>query len=251
MYLNQTLITRHWMAMFTIASGLLIIVFVDVRRIEWDNGDEMKVDTNAVLTGDLLILCSQVFCAAYLVYNEKHLKATDIPALQAAGWHGIFGFLMTLILGIGFAFIPTVSPFDISSKGVFDDLADAFYQLHSNPVIGVVLMLFVISSAIYNYASLSIIKFSSTSNLILADSLRVMLIWIMSYLLKWEMFDFGLFMAYIILQMGLISYRNAIFMTTYRTILAIIATRRYASMAAGTEQSAGGQVTRSQAADVI
>lgn len=234
-YLNQTLTSRHWLSMFTISCGLTIVISVDVQRVVYDRASLVNSDANAILTGSLLIICAQIFHAAQFVYEEKYLKTNDIAPMQAAGLQGLYGFCITLLLSVALNFIPTELPFIQNSRGVFDDLGDIFVQLRSNIWLTIALSAFVLTSALYNYAALTIVKFSSSSNRVLADGLRVILIWLFSLLFNWEILNFVSLIGFVILQMGVISYRNAIFLEWYRSLLLRVMRRRYGDLSEAEE----------------
>lgn len=197
-----------------------------------------------------MIICAQILHAAQWIYEEKHVKTMDIPALQATGWQGIFGFLITIILSISMNFLPAQMPFGDNSRGVFDDFGDILPQLKSNVWIPVALSIFLITSAIYNFSALSIVKFSSSTNRLLADSLRILPIWLAVLLLEWETFNFGILMAFFIITIGIVAYRNAIFVEWYRSLLARLARRRYVDLSVDTENDVRN-VAASRPADVI
>ncbi|XP_036336948.1 solute carrier family 35 member F6-like [Rhagoletis pomonella] len=112
------------MAMFTISCGIVVIMSVDVHRVEYDRSSLPKWDSNAVLTGNLLVVFAQIFHAAKFIYDEKYLKGTDIPTMLATGWQGIFGLLFTLLLGFCLNFLPSPVPLNNNTREVFDDLGD-------------------------------------------------------------------------------------------------------------------------------
>uniref|UniRef100_A0A0K8UDJ8 Transmembrane protein C2orf18 n=1 Tax=Bactrocera latifrons TaxID=174628 RepID=A0A0K8UDJ8_BACLA len=251
-HLNQTLTARHWMAMFTISCGIMVILSIDVQRVAYDRILLPNWDSNAVLTGNLLVLFAQIFHAAKYVYDEKCLKGTDIPTLLATGWQGIFGLLITVLVGVCLNFLPAPVPLNHNSRGVFDDLGDIIPQLRSNPTLWAPLIIFVISSGCYNFASLTIVKYSSSANRLLADGLRVLLIWWMAFMLEWEWFNFITLMGFIILEMGTIAYRNAIFIEWYRSLIARLMRGRYADLSNETvNDSAEPGVSTNRPADVI
>jgi len=64
-----------------------------------------KNDTTNIFVGDLLIFCSQIIVASQMVYEEKFITKYNVPALQAVGWEGTFGFTTLAILLVPFSFI--------------------------------------------------------------------------------------------------------------------------------------------------
>ncbi|XP_053966719.1 solute carrier family 35 member F6 [Anastrepha ludens] len=252
-HLNQMVTVRHWMAMFTIICGIIVIISIDVERAGYDQFSlPRKGDSNAVLTGNLLVVFAQIFHAGKFIYDEKYLKGTDIPTMLATGWQGIFGLCTTVLLGACLTFLPSPMPLNNNTRGVFDDLSDIVPQIHSNPTLLAPLIIFIISSACYNFASLTIVKYSSSANRLLADGLRILIIWWMAFLLEWEMFNLITVIGFLILQMGSVAYRNAIFIEWYRSLLARLMRSRYADLTVETGNDSGeAGVSTNRPADAI
>ncbi|KNC23705.1 hypothetical protein FF38_01213 [Lucilia cuprina] len=256
-HMNQALIGRHWSAIITIICAIIIIISSDIQRVISDHNSLSHINSNAVLSGDLMIICGSIFQAGRMVYEEKFLKACNVPILQAIGWQGLFGLFITLFLGVFMNFLPTpIIPFNDSSRGVFDDLMDVFSQLRSNPWLVVALSLFIVTSLLYGYTSLCIIRFSSSANLVLAESVRSYLVWLIALLLEWEYLNLVSIIGFLILQMGLITYRRAILLEWYRSLVLRIWRNRYndmpgdptAGLGVGTT---GSEVPTNRPADII
>ena len=56
----------------------------------------------------------------------------NVPALQAVGWEGTFGFLTLATLLIPFYFIPVGDKFGNNPRHVLEDAYDGLYQLAHN-----------------------------------------------------------------------------------------------------------------------
>ncbi|XP_017076870.2 solute carrier family 35 member F6 [Drosophila eugracilis] len=246
MFLNHTLTSRHWLAIFTISCGLLDIVSLDVHRVDYDQVTLPYTDHKAILTGDLLIIIAEILHGLQYVYEEKQLKTSNVAPLQAAGWQGIFGLVITSLLAICMHFLPSVSPFNESSRAVFDDWSDLIASLQDNPPLIMALIAFTVSSALYNFIGLYIAMYSSSANRLLADGLRVYFIWVFVILWEWEYMNLITIMGFLILQMGIILYRQALFLDWYRSAVARWHRARYVDL---NSENAG--VPNSRPADVI
>merc|ERR1719277_1955985 len=96
--------------------------------------NDCKNDTTSIFVGDLLIFCSQIIVASQMVYEEKFISKYNVPALQAVGWEGTFGFSTLATLLIPFYFIPVGTFFgDANPRHVLEDVYDGLYQLAHNP----------------------------------------------------------------------------------------------------------------------
>ncbi|XP_062126558.1 solute carrier family 35 member F6 [Drosophila sulfurigaster albostrigata] len=246
MYLNQTLSSRHWLAIFTMTCGIIDILALDVQRVDYDYTTLHHKDHNTILTGDLLVIIAEILHAFLYVYEEKHLKAADLKPIQASGWQGFFGIIITALAAVCLNFVPSAVPFNEGSRGVFDDLTDIIPQLRSNIMLILALIGFACSCAIYNCVGMSIAKFSSSGNRLLADGIRVYFIWAFVIFAEWEIFNLITILGLLILQTGIVMYRQAIFLEWYRSTLARWQRIRYMDMNADAVPTPS-----SQPADVI
>ena len=97
--------------------------------------NECKNDTTSIFVGDLLIFSSQVIVASQMVLEEKFVTKYNVPALQAVGWEGTFGFTTLSLLLIPFSFIHVGESFGHGPRYVLEDAYDAVYQLAHNPLL--------------------------------------------------------------------------------------------------------------------
>ena len=98
-------------------------------------GADCKNDTTNIFVGDLLIFCSQVIVASQMVYEEKFISKYNVPALQAVGWEGTFGFTTLAVLLVPFSFIYVGPSFGHGPRNVLEDAYDGVYQLAHNPLL--------------------------------------------------------------------------------------------------------------------
>ena len=96
---------------------------------------DCKNDTNSIFLGDALIFCSQVIVATQMVYEEKFISKYNVPALQAVGWEGTWGFTTLAILLVPFSFIYVGPSFGHGPRLVLEDAYDGVYQLAHNPLL--------------------------------------------------------------------------------------------------------------------
>lgn len=226
--------------------GIIDILAIDVQRVEYDQQSIPYTDRNAILTGDLLVITAEILHAFQYVFEEKRLKSMDLVPIQAAGWQGIFGIAITVVTAILTNFIPSFAPFNVSSRGVFDDLSDIIPQLRGNTMLILALVGFTCSCAIYNCLGIAIAKFSSSGNRLLADGIRIYFIWAFVIFAEWEIINIITLMGLLILQMGIVLYRQAIFLEWYRAALARWQRGRYVDLSTD-----AAPTPNSQPADVI
>ena len=152
-FLGRRLQAYRWVGIFFVLCGLVIVGLCDV--LNQNNGGNNSTSTithdfeyygaytsapsnnsaNNQLLGDILIVCAQVIVASQMVYEEKFISKYDVPALQAVGWEGTFGFLTLATLLIPFYFIPVGDKFGNNPRHVLEDAYDGLYQLAHNPLL--------------------------------------------------------------------------------------------------------------------
>ncbi|KAH8369468.1 hypothetical protein KR009_011946 [Drosophila setifemur] len=247
MLLNHSLGSQHFLAILIISCGLLVIISQDVRPVDNDGQILPHSDYKSILTGDLLILIAGILHGLQYVYEEKQLKTTNVAPLQAAGWQGIFGLVITSFLAIALHFLPTMAPFGESSRAVFDDWSDLWTGLQGNPALVLALIGFTLSCAAYNFIGLYITMYSSSANRLFADGLRVYFIWVFGVFMNWEYINLITFMGFLILQVGITHYRKALFLDWYRAVITRWQRARYVDLTADSSAAA----PQSRPADVI
>ncbi|KAL1464722.1 hypothetical protein WDU94_004346 [Cyamophila willieti] len=203
-FLNRTILPREWFGISLIIMGLTVVGvsdFVSPSR-------EGPKDTNSVLTGDMLIVMAQIITAVQMIYEEKYVTKLDIPALQAVGWEGFFGFLTTAFLLIPFYFIKVGKPFADNARGSLEDVPDAFVQLSNNPLLILAILGTILSIAFFNFAGISVTKELSATTRMVLDTVRTLFIWLISLWLGWQDFHPLQILGFGLLIFGLCVYNN-------------------------------------------
>jgi len=162
-FLEKVLKCSQWLGIFTILIGLTTVGLADVFFPSSDVTEAFN--TNSLITGnvshpiltknhsavkshltpesapslsrlgDLLIIMAQIISATQMVYEEKFVNKHNVPALQAVGWEGLFGFVTLGVLLFPMYFIPVPFPFGHPPRFVLEDAVDAFVQLHNNSLL--------------------------------------------------------------------------------------------------------------------
>merc|ERR1719369_2411366 len=177
-----------------------------------------KNDTTNIFVGDLLIFCSQIIVASQMVYEEKFVSKYNVPALQAVGWEGTFGFTTLAILLVPFSFIYVGPQFGNNPRHVLEDAYDGVYQLAHNPLLALAFSGTVISIAFFNFAGISVTKELSATTRMVLDSVRTLVIWMASIGVGWQQF-FALQLAgFCILVTGMCLYNDIIILPVIRKI---------------------------------
>ncbi|XP_058454828.1 solute carrier family 35 member F6 [Malaya genurostris] len=211
-FLNRTLATREWTGILLIIVGLAVVGLSDFIS---NDGDSSTYSRNNVITGDLLIILAQIITAVQMVYEERYVAGLDIPALQAVGWEGFFGFSILGVLLVPMYFITTFPPFNHNARGVLEDLPDALVQMKNNYQLILAIIGTIVSIAFFNFAGISVTKEISATTRMVLDSVRTLVIWAISLLLSWQKFHYLQIFGFAGLLFGMCLYNNIIIIQMY------------------------------------
>merc|ERR1719500_611147 len=178
-----------------------------------------KNDTTNIFVGDLLIFCSQIIVASQMVYEEKFITKYNVPALQAVGWEGTFGFTTLALLLIPFSFIEVGDQFGHGPRHVLEDAYDGCYQLAHNPLLALAFAGTIISIAFFNFAGISITKELSATTRMVLDSVRTLVIWMVSIGVGWQGFFVMQLGGFVILIVGMMLYNDIVILPILRRVL--------------------------------
>lgn len=185
-FLNRTLVKREWTGILFIIIGLGVVGASDF--MSTDGGS--AVSRNNIITGDLLIILAQVITAVQMVYEERYVAGLDIPALQAVGWEGFWGFSVLGMLLIPMYYIKVGPPFNHNAHGVLEDLPDALAQMSNNYQLILAILGTIFSIAFFNFAGISVTKEISATTRMVLDSVRTLVIWIFALAIGWQQFHY-------------------------------------------------------------
>ncbi|XP_034436064.1 solute carrier family 35 member F6 [Hippoglossus hippoglossus] len=196
-FLGRRLATSQWLGISITILGLVIVGLSDFFSGHRD--DEHKL--SEVITGDLLIIMAQIIVAVQMVLEEKFVYKHDVHPLRAVGTEGFFGFFVLSLLLIPMYFIH-VGDFSNNSRQVLEDALDAFCQIGHQPLIILALLGNTVSIAFFNFAGISVTKEISATTRMVLDSLRTLVIWVVSLALGWEHFQGLQVLGFLVLLLG-------------------------------------------------
>ena len=120
---------------------------------------------------------------------------------------GLFGFVVLSLLLIPMYFIP-VGKFGNNPRQVLEDALDAFCQIGHQPLILLALLGNTVSIAFFNFAGISVTKEISATTRMVLDSLRTLVIWMVSLALGWEVFHGLQVLGFLVLLVGTALYNG-------------------------------------------
>lgn len=210
-FLGRKLRYYQWIGIFVVIAGLVIVGVSDFIG----STDAGKYSLNGIITGDLLIITAQIVTATQMVVEEKFVTKHNVPSLLAVGWEGVFGFTIMTILLVPFNWIPA-GMFSTNPRGVLEDIPDAFIQLSNNPVIVAPLLGNIISIAFFNFAGISVTKELSATTRMVLDSVRTLVIWIVSLVAGMQKFQYLQPIGFGVLVIGMMLYNDVIILPLLR-----------------------------------
>ncbi|XP_072842401.2 solute carrier family 35 member F6 isoform X1 [Pogona vitticeps] len=208
-FLGRKLGVSQWLGIVITILGLVVVGLADLL-----NSHDEKHKLSEVITGDLLIIMAQVIIAIQMVLEEKFVYKHNVHPLQAVGTEGFFGFVILSLLLIPMYFIPGGS-FSGNPRQVLEDALDAFCQIGHLPLIAVALLGNISSIAFFNFAGISVTKEISATTRMVLDSLRTVVIWVVSLAVGWEAFHGLQILGFLILLGG-----SALYNGLHRPLLA-------------------------------
>lgn len=194
-----------WVGMGLVTIGLVIVGMCDI----YDS--DPSEDINAVITGDLLIIMAQIIVAIQMVTEQVFLEQYDVPPLLAVGLEGLFGMVILTILMIPMYFIHVPSTFSHNPYGRLEDVFYAFREIEAQPIIALALFCTIVSIAFFNFAGVSVTKRLSATTRMVLDSVRTLVIWLLSLPLFHEKFIPMQLLGFAFLIMGMFVYNDLFF----------------------------------------
>nr|XP_039252468.1 solute carrier family 35 member F6-like [Styela clava] len=197
-FLRRVVRIPQWIGIGCVIVGLIIVGLSDV--LFPDETGDITYGKNGIITGDLLIIIAQIIQATQVVIEEHYVTARNINPLQAVGWEGFFGMTTLGVLLIPMYFIETGHNGDVISR--LEDSLDGLCQAGNNWKIALATFGTVSSIAFFNFFGISVSRELSATTRMILDSIRTVVIWIVSLCLLWEEFQYLQIIGFIVLLLG-------------------------------------------------
>lgn len=154
-----------------------------------------------------------------MVYEEHFVSSQDIPALQAVGWEGVFGFSFLSLALIPMYFVKVGPPFNNNATGSLENAIDALIQISNNWRLVLAIGGTVVSIAFFNFAGITVTKQLSATTRMVFDSVRTLVVWAASLYFGWQSFHGMQIFGFLALIFGMCLYNNIFVMQAVRKCL--------------------------------
>jgi len=205
LFLGRRLNLRQWSGIGLVIVGLALVGVSDF-LLDTDS----SVDTSDVILGDALIIIAQVIVAVQMVVEEKFVGRSNAPPLMAVGCEGLFGFTILSILLVPMYYIHVNSTFSNSPEFRLEDALDAFVQLGNNWQLAFAFCGTMVSISFFNFAGISVTKEINATTRMVLDSIRTLVIYVVSLALGWQGFQYLQPIGFVILVTGMCVYNDVI-----------------------------------------
>ena len=195
-FLGRRLYAFHWIGMILVLAGTATVGIASVLE-----PDDNAGSASNPLLGDIIIVIAQVITAIQMVLEEKLVSGKGIPALQAVGWEGVWGFSVLSMVLVGMYYAPGVPAFGGTSDH-FENSGDALVQISRSGPLALACAGNVFSIAFFNFFGLSVTKYMSATHRMVLDSLRTIVIWAVSLIVGWQSFSWLQLIGFMILLTG-------------------------------------------------
>ncbi|KAG5890717.1 hypothetical protein JTB14_026023 [Gonioctena quinquepunctata] len=222
-FLGRVLGKKQWAGIFLVIIGLTTVGVADFMSSDTSSSGKGK---NDIITGDMLIVIAQVIQSIQMVVEEKFVSGQDIPALQAVGWEGLFGFTVLGLLQIPFYFIHAGPPVTQNSGDRLEDALDAFVQIGNSWQLMLAVLGSLLSIAFFNFAGVSVTKELSATTRMVLDSVRTIVIWLFSLAFLGQVFQWLQLLGFVLLLSGMCIYNGITLTSTFIKVKSLI-NRRY------------------------
>ncbi|XP_017461486.1 PREDICTED: solute carrier family 35 member F6-like, partial [Rhagoletis zephyria] len=209
-FLGRRLKIYEWLGILLVICGLVIVGLSNIIS----GKDSHDHALNKIITGDLLIIMAQIITATQMIVEEKFVSGSNVSPLQAVGWEGIFGFSVLSVLLVPMYFIHVGKDIFQNPDGQIEDALDGFVQIGNNWQVALGLSGTILSIAFFNFAGISVTKQMNATTRTVLDSVRTLVIWVISLILKWEVFSWIQLGGFIVLIIGMCVYNDILFRPT-------------------------------------
>ncbi|KAJ6232494.1 solute carrier family 35 member f6 [Anaeramoeba flamelloides] len=171
--MRRKLHVYQWTGIFIVTAGLVLVGLSSIK------GEKSTRSVNKTLLGILFILLGQFVSASQFSIEEHFLKnKPDVTPQRVVGTEGMFGtIIMTAIV------LPILYYIPGKDNGSQENAIDSAVMISNNWFLALMVVLYWLSIAFYNFFSLTFAKQLSTVHRTLIDTCRTLCVWLVEILI--------------------------------------------------------------------
>mmetsp|Transcript_7398 Transcript_7398/g.8358 ORF Transcript_7398/g.8358 Transcript_7398/m.8358 type:complete len:166 (-) Transcript_7398:303-800(-) len=123
-FLQKVLLKHHWVGAFGVVLGIILVAF---SALQTNN----EVTEGSALLGVGCMVLSAFFQGTQMVIEEAILKKYYLNPFEFAGWEGVWGFLLLMIILPIFQYIPCEAA--LCNNGYIENSIFALEQIWNSP----------------------------------------------------------------------------------------------------------------------
>lgn len=185
-YLKQKIPRHQWLAVGILMVGFLIVGYASSIKVK---PDSLKEGEGNAILGVIILLISLGFIGFQFTYQEKLAMDYEFDPKRLIGAESVIGALSIFTLYFVTSAIKCPNEGLCGNNPTFDDPSVAMTQMLNNNTIKFWFIVIIFSIMIFNLTGLYLTKKVSSMFRIIVDSIRTILVWVISIYMGLE--DFG------------------------------------------------------------
>lgn len=194
-FLRKRYTTYQLISLFIIFAGISVVGISGIKFGSSSNSGSSVLDnSDNLLIGICMILLAQIFTASQYVIEEKIMQNKMISPLLAVGIEGLIGTILVLL----------ISPIYFTVRKI--NVTVLFWQIIHEKQLWISFLVLTFTIAILNYLGLSLTKNMSSTARTTVDACRILIVWIVSLIIGWEIFNLVQLLGFLIMVSGIYIY---------------------------------------------
>lgn len=198
-FLNRKISRFEWCSLLLVIFGVVLVGY------SGNSGNSgVSIDVSFVL-GVFLVALGQICTATQFVLEEHIMSKWVMDPVSLVAYEGAYGSLITVV-SMTIAHLTFAS----ENKNSSFNLVQAFRDMFSNDMVLYSSIVIMLSIACFNFSGITITNNLNATVRSTVDTLRTLLVWLVSLSLGWETFKLTQFNGFVILVFGTLLFNGAI-----------------------------------------
>ncbi|CAI2372274.1 unnamed protein product [Moneuplotes crassus] len=176
-FLKQKLYKHHYVGAFLVVFGIICVAYAAFST-------ENEVANGNTFIGVTAMIISAIMQGTQFVIEDKIVRTYYSDSFEFAGWEGIWGTLLCLIVLPIFQFIPCEG--ELCSDGYIENSIFALQQIANSPRLIFLTIFTILIICAYNGIGLLVTKMVSSPNRVILRQIKIVVIWIFFLIYPYE-----------------------------------------------------------------